>query len=568
MERTYDYLNVKKKLESVYMVGKSIESDIISANNIYSENIKMTNINIDNYDVDNLYADNVNVNVLNSKGVLNLFDNTFPQNTIDTTSISSLGAGEKWFGGVLAPNGKIYCVPFNSTSVLVINPTDNTVDNIGSLAGNEKWSGGVLALNGKIYCVPASSTSVLIIDPLTDSLDTTTITGLSGSLKWRGGVLAPNGKIYCIPYGATNVLIINPLNNSIDITSISGLSGGINKWNGGVLAPNGKIYCVPYSNDNILIIDPNNNTYDNNTLKGFSGVNKWSGGALGPDGKIYCAPSSSSRLLIIDDPLSPIQSIVFTGTPIYDNSLRKLTCTGSSFLTTITFGDNIIITNLLGDTFIGYVEEVQNDFELIFWLSLGTTVGTIVNLQKTNKVNVSTRIPTLSPSTKCNGIVLSDDNKLYILPYDSTVLPIIDPYSPIGAISFTGTPTYNNTQKRLTCTGSNFLTNIFVGDNIILSISTGNKFIGYVQSITDNFNLVFVYALGSLGGTIINIQKNRFIDLTTMTGITSNNKYAGGILAPNGKIYGIPYSSTNSIIINPSLPTLNNWMINPYFNKF
>jgi len=318
-----------------------------------------------------------------------------------------------------------------------------------------------------------------------------------------------------------------------------------------------------------LIIDPNNNTYDDNTLKGFSGNNKWSGGALGPDGKIYCAPSSSSRLLIIDDPLSPIQSIVFTGTPIYDNSLRKLTCTGSSFLTTITFGDNIIITNSLGNTFIGYVEEVQNDFELIFWLSLGTTVGTIVNLQKTNKVNVSTRIPTLSSSTKCNGIVLSDDNKLYILPYDSTVLPIIDPYSPIEAISFTGTPTYNNTQQTLTCVGTNFLTTISVGDNIILTLSTGNKLIGYVQSITDNSNLVFVYALGSLSGaTIINIQKNRFIDLTTITGISSEDKYAGGILAPNRKIYGIPYLSSNSIIINPSLPTLNNWMINPYFNKF
>jgi len=49
-----------------------------------------------------------------------------------------------------------------------------------------------MAPNGKIYGIPYSSSSVLIIDPLTNTVDTTTITGLSGSAKWIGGVLAPN----------------------------------------------------------------------------------------------------------------------------------------------------------------------------------------------------------------------------------------------------------------------------------------------------------------------------------------------------------------------------------------
>ena len=46
--------------------------------------------------------------------------------------------------------------------------------------------------NGKIYGIPRDSTSVLIIDPETDT--TTTITGLGGGNKWFGGVLAPNRK--------------------------------------------------------------------------------------------------------------------------------------------------------------------------------------------------------------------------------------------------------------------------------------------------------------------------------------------------------------------------------------
>ena len=89
-----------------------------------------------------------------------------------------------------------------------------------------------------------------------------------------------------------------------------------------------------------------------------------------------------------------------------------------------------------------------------------------------------------------------------------------------------------------------------------------------MQNIESNTQLIFISALGTISDTIVALQKTRIIDITTITGISSNDKYVGGILASNGKIYGIPYESSNSIIINPSLPTLNNWMINPYFNKF
>lgn len=58
-----------------------------------------------------------------------------------------------------------------------------------------KWQGGVLAPNGKVYAIPSQSTSVLIIDPATNTYDNTTISGLTVSFSWRGGVLAPNGKI-------------------------------------------------------------------------------------------------------------------------------------------------------------------------------------------------------------------------------------------------------------------------------------------------------------------------------------------------------------------------------------
>ena len=49
-----------------------------------------------------------------------------------------------------------------------------------------------------IYGIPYNSTSVLKIDPVTDTA--TTFGSLSGTSKWFGGVLAPNGMIYGIPY--------------------------------------------------------------------------------------------------------------------------------------------------------------------------------------------------------------------------------------------------------------------------------------------------------------------------------------------------------------------------------
>ena len=69
----------------------------------------------------------------------------------------------------------------------------------------------MVALNGKIYCTPYNATTVLIINPATDTAEQTSITSIpSGSAKWEGCVLAPNGKIYCVPRNSTTVLIISP----------------------------------------------------------------------------------------------------------------------------------------------------------------------------------------------------------------------------------------------------------------------------------------------------------------------------------------------------------------------
>jgi hypothetical protein len=110
----------------------------------------------------------------------------------------------KWYGGVLAPNNKIYAIPYASQYVLEISPENRTAVMFAKVGtGWGKWSGGVLARNGKIYGIPSQSTSILEIDVnlrITTTYGHGVIPG-GGHLedKWNGGVLAPNGVLASRP---------------------------------------------------------------------------------------------------------------------------------------------------------------------------------------------------------------------------------------------------------------------------------------------------------------------------------------------------------------------------------
>ena len=90
---------------------------------------------------------------------------------------------------------------------MVIDPEANTTTTFSAPAGSNKYSGGVLAPNGKIYTIPSNSTFILEIDPLNN---TTYTFGsfLTTNGKYSGGVLAPNGKIYALLGNANNILVI------------------------------------------------------------------------------------------------------------------------------------------------------------------------------------------------------------------------------------------------------------------------------------------------------------------------------------------------------------------------
>jgi hypothetical protein len=92
----------------------------------------------------------------------------------------------------------------------VIDPVANTFTTFGTVPGDAKYAGGVLGPNGKIYCMPSLADNVGVIDPVANTFTTFGTALPGGSSRFVGGVLAPNGKIYCIPNSATYVGVISP----------------------------------------------------------------------------------------------------------------------------------------------------------------------------------------------------------------------------------------------------------------------------------------------------------------------------------------------------------------------
>lgn len=107
----------------------------------------------------------------------------------------------------LAPNGRIYSY-YSGNQLLVIDPVGRngyTVTLDAYHSGD--YGSALLAPDGKIYCPPNNSSKIAVIDPQTETVEFFGSFGSGGNL-YQGAVLAPNGSIYCVPRNATRVLKI------------------------------------------------------------------------------------------------------------------------------------------------------------------------------------------------------------------------------------------------------------------------------------------------------------------------------------------------------------------------
>ena len=74
--------------------------------------------------------------------------------------------------------------------------------------GSNAFFGGVIAPNGKVIFVPAYSANVGIYDPIASTYTDGPAHG-KGNFAFAGGVIAPNGKVIFVPYSSANVGILS-----------------------------------------------------------------------------------------------------------------------------------------------------------------------------------------------------------------------------------------------------------------------------------------------------------------------------------------------------------------------
>jgi streptogramin lyase len=254
----------------------------------------------------------------------------------------------------------------------------------------------------------------------------------SGRYKWGVGVLDPNGKIYALPASHNYIAVIDPINRTKTELTDKYFSGG-DQWLGGVLAPNGKIYGIPYNSDDVLEINPETNEINKFYVgSGHGGYPLWYGGVLASNGKIYGVPYKASRVLEFD----PTNKTVAT------------------------FG------------------------------SLGTANG------------------------KWAGSVLAPNGKIYCLPYhESSILEINPSTRSVTKFGDVGSGQYKYAGGALAPNGK-------------------------------------IYALPADSGKILEIDPNTRT-VAQFGNFTGDDLYYGCILAPNGRIYGVPHYGEKILELNP-----------------
>lgn len=116
------------------------------------------------------------------------------------------------YGGVLLPNGRIYCTAPGGTSRIYNPVTNTTIAASGSLGSGEAHAGACLTQDGKVFIPNLGAVAPLLYDPILDTLTTLAPAG-SGATKFLGSVQLPNGQVLMIPFNnnaTTGILYGNP----------------------------------------------------------------------------------------------------------------------------------------------------------------------------------------------------------------------------------------------------------------------------------------------------------------------------------------------------------------------
>jgi hypothetical protein len=231
------------------------------------------------------------------------------------------------YGGAAYANGKVYFCPQQAKSVMCIDTSDDSITyfdttgsvadaDTGTLTGANKWYGIYLGADGYLYCVPYEATEVMRINPANNAItfiDTAGSTtygngNLSGSQKWDGGCVYGN-YIYCSPSDATDFLKINT--SAGTCVRFGSVAAGSAKWAITAIGPNDRIYFFPYFRNDILKLNPSDDSVSTlaATIGSVDTNIKIGGASIMPDGRILLTPANQTQSRILNTSTDALSTV-------------------------------------------------------------------------------------------------------------------------------------------------------------------------------------------------------------------------------------------------------------------
>jgi hypothetical protein len=161
---------------------------------------------------------------LNAKwsGSRNAFD------AIESTVVMANTVNDaKYSGAVTTPSRptSVFFVPGRANVVGVFDTVTSTFSALANTHGDtatEKWRGGALGADGKVYCAPHDAGGVLSVDPVgNSSVVLTPDLVLANGKAFAGAVTAPGGDVVFVPHNATYAAVLSPGTGAVSIVSLA-----------------------------------------------------------------------------------------------------------------------------------------------------------------------------------------------------------------------------------------------------------------------------------------------------------------------------------------------------------
>ncbi|MBL0954681.1 MAG: WD40 repeat domain-containing protein [Leptospira sp.] len=297
-----NWIQVKQEVETQFALGSSGEETLIKYN---TNTVAAVTGAASTAFQGALIAPNGNVYLLpyNSPKIV-----TINPITKNYESAATVPGNVDFIGGTLGPNGIIYLSPHTNNTFFKLDTSNNTLTNITSISmGGAAYNGGVYAPNGKIYYVPSGESTIRYYDTKKGTIGSVA-TPVSGGI-FANGVLTPEGKIYFIPHTATNIHILDTFTESV--TTIPFSFGGASNYISGIYTPNGRIYIIPYNASTVYYVDTKDNdkVVNAGTIPS-AGTAMFNGVVLAPNGRLYPIPLNYANFISIDSNNSEIRVLM------------------------------------------------------------------------------------------------------------------------------------------------------------------------------------------------------------------------------------------------------------------